>query len=147
LANAAATKHEAEAKCNALTAHAVADTWVADTRAHCTPKHAEQVEQSFRDDMHPEIGSKPIDSIDPGAVLDLLGKMLAVGKIEAARRVRQRLDAVFEYAGLEHRIVANPVAIASAEYWPPVRRILRVGIFYRIAWPRCYRARCIGLSY
>ena len=41
--------------------------------------------------------------------------MLADGKVETARRVRQRLDAVFEYAGLRHKLPANPVAIAKRE--------------------------------
>ncbi len=41
--------------------------------------------------------------------------MLADGKVETARRVRQRLDAVFEYAGLRHKLPSNPVAIAKRE--------------------------------
>jgi len=35
--------------------------------------------------------------------------------VETARRVRQRLDAMFEYAGLLHRLPNNPVAVAKRE--------------------------------
>ena len=35
--------------------------------------------------------------------------------------MRQRLDAVFEYAGLKHKLVANPVAVAKREINKRVR--------------------------
>ena len=81
---AAEAARKAAAKRDALTVKVVADAWMTETRAHCTPKHAEQVEQSLRDHVYPAIGDKPIATVDPGDVLDLLGKMLAVGKVETA---------------------------------------------------------------
>ncbi|MDQ2917977.1 MAG: integrase arm-type DNA-binding domain-containing protein [Pseudomonadota bacterium] len=99
----------------ALTFKTVADAWIADTRSHWTPAHADQVEQSLRDHAYPKLSAKPIGTIEPANILDLLGGMLADGKVETARRVRQRLDAVFEYAGLLHKLSSNPVAAAKRE--------------------------------
>jgi len=73
----------------------------------------------------PEIGGKPIASVDPGDILGLLDKLIADGKIESARRVRQRLDAVFEYVGLKYKIMTNPVAIAKREINKRVRAASR----------------------
>jgi integrase len=115
VAKATAAARKVAATREALTVKVVADAWVADTRSHWTAKHADQVEQSLRDHVYPDLGSKPIAEIEPGDILDLLGKLLADSKVETARRVRQRLDAVFERAGLKHKLVANPVAVAKRE--------------------------------
>ena len=114
-ARTAAAVRKAAAQRDALTVRAVADAWVRDTRAHWTLKHADQVEQSLRDHVYPDIGDRPMASVDPVQVLFILDKLLAEGKIETARRVRQRLDAVWEYAGLRHAVLNNPIAIAKRE--------------------------------
>ncbi len=119
-AKAAAAARNSAAHRELLTLEVVADAWVADTRAHWTPKHADQVEQSLRDHVY-QLGTKPVADIEPGDILDLLGKLLADGKVETARRVRQRLDAVFEYAGLKHKVTSNPVAVAKREINKRVR--------------------------
>ena len=106
---------EAEAARQALTVQIVAEAWIADMRPHWTDRHVEQVVQSLADHVYPVIGDKPVESVEPAAVLDLLGGMLADGKVETARRVRQRLDAVFEYAGLRHKLPSNPVVVAKRE--------------------------------
>jgi integrase len=100
---------------HALTLKAVADVWVAETLPHWSPKHTDQVEQSLRDHVYPTLGGKPIEAVGPGHILDLLEQLLADGKVETARRVRQRLDAIFEYAGVRHELPANPVAMAKRE--------------------------------
>jgi integrase len=75
-----------------------------------------EVEQSLRDHVYPALGSKPITIIEPAHILDPLGGgLLAEGNVETARRVRQRLDSIFEYAGLRHKLPANPVAMAKRE--------------------------------
>ena len=99
----------------ALTVTYVAEAWIASARDHWTPKHAAQVEQSLRDHVYPQIGDRPIDKIEPTHILDVLGKLLSDGRVETARRVRQRLDALFEYAGLLHQLANNPVAVAKRE--------------------------------
>jgi len=118
---ATSAERKAAAKRSATTVKVVAEEWVALSKAHWTPKHFHQVEQSLRDHVYPDIGSKPVGDIEPAHVLDLLGKLLADGKVETARRVRQRLDALFEYAGLKHKLPSNPVAVAKREINKRVR--------------------------
>lgn len=110
----ARAKAKAEADREALTVKTVAEAWIADG-VHWTARHVDQVQQSFADHVYPVIGDKPVGSIEPAAILDLLGGLLADGKVETARRVRQRLDAVFEYAGLRHKLPSNPVSVAKRE--------------------------------
>jgi integrase len=114
-ARTAAAARKAAAKRDGLTVRKVADAWVKDTRATWTAKHADQIEQSLRDHVYPEIGDRPMASVEAVHILNLLDKLLADGKTETARRVRQRLDAVWEYAGLRHAVLTNPIAIAKRE--------------------------------
>lgn len=114
-AKKAAADRRAAAKQSSLTVETVVEAWITETKVHWTPKHINQVAQSLRDHVYPTIGSKPIGDIEPAHVLDLLGSLLADGKVETARRVRQRLDAVFEYAALKHKLPFNPVALAKRE--------------------------------
>lgn len=118
---AASAERKAAAKRIATTLKVVAEEWVAQSKAHWTPKHLHQVEQSLRDHVYTDIGSKPACDIEPAHILDLLGKLLAEGKVETARRVRQRLDAIFEYTGLQHKLPSNPVAVAKREINKRVR--------------------------
>jgi hypothetical protein len=114
-ARAAVAARRSAAKRIALKVKVVAKEWVADARGDWTTKHADQVEQSLRDHVYPVVGDKPIAEVEPAHVLALLGKLLAEGKVETARRVRQRLDAIFEYACLRHKLSSNPVALAKRE--------------------------------
>ncbi len=123
---AAASQRKAEAKRAMLTLRVVADAWIAGNRDVWTLKHAEQVEQSFRDHVYPTLGNKPITNVEAGHVLDLLGGLLAEGKVETARRVRQRLDAVFEHAGLRHKLPTNPVAMGKREINKSVKAARKV---------------------
>ena len=104
-----------------LTLEVVAKAWVADNQPTWTARHAEQVIQSLTDHVYPVIGDKMIMNVEPPDVLSLLGGMLADGKVETARRVRQRLDAIFEYAGLRHKLPTNPVSVAKREINKRVR--------------------------
>lgn len=121
-AEAAARLHDAR---QALTVKAVAEAWIASARNHWTPKHVEQVEQSLADHVYSKIGDRPIEGIAPVDVLDVMEKLLADGKVETARRVRQRLDAVFEFAGLRHQLPNNPVAVAKREINKRVKAALK----------------------
>jgi integrase len=93
----------------------VADEWVEGMRSHWTAKHADQHVESLEDHVYPALGKKSIEAVPNSDVLDVIAKLLATGKVETARRVRQRLDAVFEYACMKHSVKANPVASAKRE--------------------------------
>jgi integrase len=106
---------KSEKRRKALTLKTVAEEWIRTSTPAWTAAHAWQVEQQLRDHVYPTLGDLPIESIKPADVLALLGGMLAGQKVELARRARQRLDAIFSYAGIKYELSANPVAVAKGE--------------------------------
>ena len=77
-------------------------TWKSD-------KHARNWSQSMRDYVYPHIGDQQIDSIKTKQLLDLL-KPIWNTKPETARRVRQRLRRVFDWAVDYEYSHTNPAA-------------------------------------
>jgi integrase len=74
------------------------------------PKHAAQWINTLRDYAFPLIGSSSIDQIDSAAILRVLSPIW-LEKPETAKRVKQRLNMVFEWAiASGHRDTLNPVA-------------------------------------
>ena len=104
-----------EAERGAITFKVVAEKWLAANRPHWSVAHGEQNTQSLVDHVYPKIGSMHPDRIEPAHIMDLIDGMLAAGKVETARRVRQRVDAVFEHAGLYFGFRHNPVALSKRE--------------------------------
>lgn len=99
----------------AVTLRAVAEKWLAGNRPHWSKGHGHQCEQSLTDHVYPVLGDRHPGKIEPSDVLDLIGGMLASGHVETARRVRQRLDAVYEHGALYFGLRSNPVALAKRE--------------------------------
>lgn len=104
-----------EAERGAITVKSIAEAWIKEYRSHWSAGHAWQCQQSLQDYVFPTIGSKHPEKVEPAHILDLIGSMLTEGKVETARRVRQRLDAVFEHGGLYYGFKSNPVALAKRE--------------------------------
>jgi hypothetical protein len=76
---------------------AVAREWYARTVSTWTERHASDVLTSLERDVFPQLGQLPITEINPPAVLGVLRAIEARPAIETARRVRQRMSAVFVY--------------------------------------------------
>jgi len=104
-----------EAERGAITVKSIAQAWLKEYRSHWSAGHAWQCEQSLQDHVFPHIGNKHPEKVEPAHIVDLIGGMLAEGKVETARRVRQRLDAVFEHGGLYYGFKSNPVALSKRE--------------------------------
>ncbi|KPF63251.1 tyrosine-type recombinase/integrase [Porphyrobacter sp. AAP60] len=88
------------------------------------PVHADDVITSLERDIFPHLGTMPMDVIDKPLLLSLLKKIEARGAIETARRVKQRIAAIYRYvnahgAGLENP--ANDINDALAPL-PPSKR-------------------------
>ena len=62
------------------------------------PVHAADVITSLENDVFPDLGKLPIPAIDGPIILATLRKVEARGSIETARRLRQRISAIFGYA-------------------------------------------------
>lgn len=101
-----------------LTFRVVADEWVSVNKPHWTAAHAAQVDQQLRDHVYPTLGARSVDLIRPADVLDLLRGMLTGRKVELARRARQRLNSIFEFAALKHGVQINPVVAARSVLTP-----------------------------
>ena len=86
-------------------------------------KHAQAWIRTLEKHAFPVIGDKPIDSIGVVDVLDVLNPIWAVVP-ETARRVRQRMRAVFKWAMAHGFIDLNPAGEAIDGAIPPMPRLV-----------------------
>ena len=80
------------------TFESAARAWHAVQAEGWTAVHAADVLVSLERDVFPAIGAEQLDAIAPADVLELLRAVEARGARETARRLRQRISAVFELA-------------------------------------------------
>ncbi|THG40451.1 tyrosine-type recombinase/integrase [Sphingomonas olei] len=90
------------------TFEAAARAWHAVQAEGWTAVHAADVLVSLERDVFPAIGAEPLDAIAPADVLELLRAVERRGARETARRLRQRISAVFELAIGEGWCSADP---------------------------------------
>lgn len=106
------------------TFESVAREWHALQRRRWTERHAEDVIGSLESNVLSDLGSLPIGAIGAPAVLAVLRDVEARGSIETARRIRQRISAVFAFAIAEGLVDHDPAAIVGKALRPaaPARR-------------------------
>ena len=75
---------------------------------HWTEKHASDVLNSLKLHVYSDLGKKPISTITKQDVIANLRKLEAKGMHETCYRVRQRLEAIFDYAEIEDHCIGNP---------------------------------------
>lgn len=97
----------------------IARRWHAHKAPRWTAVHAGDVMASLERDVFPAIGAMPIASITVPVVLNALRLIEERGSLETARRVQQRISAVFAYAMAEDLVDANPAAIVARALTPP----------------------------
>lgn len=97
---------------------AIARAWHAQRSIRWSAVHAADVLDSLVRDVFPAIGAKAIADIDEEEVLDLLQAVEARGRIETARRLRQRIAAVFALAKRKKLRPDNPAAELADELAP-----------------------------
>lgn len=90
------------------TFEAAARAWHAVQAEGWTSVHAADVLASMERDVFGAIGAEPLDAIAPADVLELLRAVERRGARETARRLRQRISAVFELAIGEGWCTADP---------------------------------------
>jgi len=73
-----------------------------------TEKHAGDVLNSLKHHVYPDLGEKPISNITKQDVITNLRKIEAADMHETCYRVRQRLEAIFDYAEIEDHCIGNP---------------------------------------
>lgn len=93
----------------------VARAWHAHRRPRWSAEHAQDVIDSLELHVFPSIGARALADIDAPAVLDLLQLAEAAGVFETARRLRQRISAVYRYAIAREKAAQDPAAILVGE--------------------------------
>jgi integrase len=104
-----------------VTFESVARDWHALQVEHWTDRHAADVLASLARDILPEFGAEPIEGISTPMVLRALRLVEARGAIETARRLRQRISAVFAFGISEGLVDKDPAAIIARALKPKGR--------------------------
>jgi integrase len=96
----------------------VARRWHAMHETRWTRVHASDVIKSLEREIFPALGNMPISQLDAPLVLATLRKIEARGSLETAKRVRQRMSAVFIHAISEGICAADPAATVARAMKP-----------------------------
>lgn len=102
----------------ATTFEGIAREWHSAQKAMWTKKHIAEVLGSLEADVFPAIGKLPMLEIGPPVVLECLRAIEARDAKVVARRVRQRISAVFVYAIATGRAETDPAAIVKQAMAP-----------------------------
>ncbi len=96
----------------------LAREWHEIQKPHWVEKHAADVLDSLEKDVFPIIGKMPIRDIDAPTVLGVLRLVEQRDAKETARRIRQRLSAVFVYGIASGRASEDPAAVVRGAMAP-----------------------------
>ena len=105
---------------NARTFEVVAEEWLAkqaSKRSDTTMQKARWMLTAF---VYPSIGARPLDAVETSDLLACLRTLEARGKLETARRLHQRMNAIFRYAVACDYVRRNPAADLRGALEPPV---------------------------
>jgi hypothetical protein len=92
---------------------AIAREWFAKHQPTWASSHADKIIRRLERDLFPWIGSRPIASIKPPEILQLLKRVEERGAIETTHRVQQNCSQVFRYAVANGLIESDPTKAAS----------------------------------
>jgi integrase len=99
----------------------VARDWHARNKPSWTERHAADVLVSLERDVFPSVGALPITDFTPPMILNLVRPIEARPAIETARRVRQRMSAIFVYAIASGLAQMDPAAIVQGAMAPLIK--------------------------
>lgn len=91
-------KIEANLEAGRQTFERVARQWHENAKSQWAAIHSADIIRSLERDVFPAIGGLPITQLTPPLVMGVLREIEARGSIETAKRIRQRISAVFVYA-------------------------------------------------
>ena len=101
---------EKEKQRKSTTLKKVAEEWHQKQSPQWTEKHTIDVINSLNYHVYPDLGERPISDINKQEVIATLRKLESEGKYETCYRVRQRLEAIFEYAEIAELCNSNPAS-------------------------------------
>jgi integrase len=103
-------QHREQAEANANTLTNVVEQWYEVKQTQITPSYAEDIIRSLRNHVLPKLGEWPIHQITAPLVINSLKPLANSGKLEAVKRVSQRMNEVMVYAVNTGIIQHNPLA-------------------------------------
>jgi len=92
------------------TFRSVADEWFESQKARWADSYSVRLRSRLDDDLIAGLGDRPIASIEPIEVLDVIRKIEKRGAVEMARRVMQMASAIFRFGVATSRCVRDPTA-------------------------------------
>ncbi|BCI65674.1 integrase [Acetobacter aceti NBRC 14818] len=96
----------------------VGEMWIQTQSARWTPRHSEDVRTSLQRLIWPHLGHIDLDDITAPMVLEAIRKIEAGRAKETARRIRQRLSAIFLF-GIAHGLGSHdPAAVIKGALAP-----------------------------
>jgi len=101
-------KENLETEKKGITFRLVAQEWYKRISQQWSEKHSKDVLRSLEYYLYPDFGERPISEITKQDVITNLRKLESAGIHETCYRVRQRLEAIFEYAVIEENCIINP---------------------------------------
>lgn len=104
----------------ANTFESVALEWIEAQQHDWSAAHTERVKAGMGRHLFPALGKRPIDSIKPLELLEVLRVVERAGKLETAKRLRERCSGVFKLAIITGRCESDPSAALAAAMKPPV---------------------------
>lgn len=96
----------------------IAREWYQLQKGHWVERHANDVIESLEKEVFPHVGDSPIRHIGVPEVMGVLRLIESRQAFETARRVRQRMSAVFVYAIASGRADGDPAAIVKGAMAP-----------------------------
>ena len=87
---------------------AVAREWYARKKKSLSSRYADQVLDRLAANVFPEIGHRPIDKIEPVAVLAMLQKIEDRGAVTMAQRIKEHCSQIFRYAVILSKAPRDP---------------------------------------
>lgn len=114
-------KIEANLEAGRQTFEKVAREWHENAKAQWAKIHAADIIRSLERDVFPTIGALPIAQLTPPLVLAVLREIEVRGAVETAKRVRQRISAVFVY-GIAQGITKDDPAEKLGRVLKPLRK-------------------------
>ena len=114
-------KIEANLEAGRQTFEKIARQWHENAKAQWAKIHASDIIRSLERDVFPTIGDLPIAQLTPPLVLAVLREIEVRGAVETAKRVRQRISAVFVY-GIAQGICQTDPAEKLGKVLKPLRK-------------------------
>lgn len=106
----------------ANTFESIARQWQALNKTKWSAHHGEDVLSSLEKYVFPKLGALPIRSITPPMVLGMLREIESRPAIETAKRVRQRMSAIFRFAAASGIAVSDPASVVRDALQPLRKR-------------------------